>query len=97
MDRTHKTLFEHIAVSQLSDLRLSNIPLYLTCCAGPQKADRMSHSEGLNATEIVHAYVEQQREATTTDVLLFRCWHDLATKKKEEAQKQIPTTNFFKK
>jgi hypothetical protein len=34
---------------------------------------------------------------TATDVLLFRRWHDLATKKRKEAQKQIPITNFSKK
>jgi hypothetical protein len=31
------------------------------------KADRMSHSEGLNSIETALAYVEQQREATATD------------------------------
>jgi hypothetical protein len=56
-----------------------------------------SHSEGLNSIETALAYVEQQREVTATDVLLFRCWHDLGTKKKEEAQKQMPITNFLKK
>jgi hypothetical protein len=29
--------------------------------------------------------------------LLFRHWHDLATKKRKEAQKQIPITSFLKK
>jgi hypothetical protein len=59
------------------------------------KADRMSHSEGLNS--IKTALVEQQREATATDVLLFRRWHDLAAKKRKEAQKEMPKTNFLKK
>jgi hypothetical protein len=56
-----------------------------------------SHSEGLNSIETALAYIEQQREATTTDVLLFRHWHDLAAKKRKEAQKQIPITNLLKK
>jgi hypothetical protein len=47
--------------------------------------------------ETALAYVEQQREATATDVLLFRRWRDLAAKKRKEAQKQIPITNFLKK
>jgi hypothetical protein len=64
---------------------------------GPKEADRMSHSEGLNSNETALAYIKQQRKATTTDVLLFRCWHELATKKGKEAQKQIPITNFLKK
>jgi hypothetical protein len=35
--------------------------------------------------------------ATVTDILLFRCWHDCAAKKRKEAQKQISVTDFFKK
>jgi hypothetical protein len=61
------------------------------------KAERMSRSEELNSIETALAYIEQQSEATATDVLLFRCWRDLAAKKREEAQKQIPITNFLKK
>jgi hypothetical protein len=45
---------------------------------------------------INHAYLEQQREATTMDVLLFRHWNELATEKRKEAQKQILITNFVK-
>jgi hypothetical protein len=56
-----------------------------------------SHTEGLNSIKTALVYVEQQREVTAIDVLLFRRWHDLAAKKRKEAQKQIPTTNFFKK
>jgi hypothetical protein len=56
-----------------------------------------SHSEGLNSIETALGYVEQQREATTTDALLFRCWRDLVAKKRKEAQKQILITNFLKK
>jgi hypothetical protein len=61
------------------------------------KADRMSHSEGLNSIETALAYIEQQREVTATDVLPFNCWRDFAAKKMKEAQKQIPITNFLKK
>jgi hypothetical protein len=56
-----------------------------------------THSEGLNSIKTPLAYIEQQREATATDVLLFRRWHDLAAKKRKEAQKQIPIPNFLKK
>jgi hypothetical protein len=61
------------------------------------KADRMSYSEGLNSIKTTLAYVEQQREVTAAYILLFRHWHDLTTKKRKEAQKQIPITDFFKK
>jgi hypothetical protein len=47
------------------------------------KADIVSHSEGLNSIKTALAYVEQQREATTTGVLLFRRWRDLAAKKRK--------------
>jgi hypothetical protein len=56
-----------------------------------------SHNEGLNSIKTALSYVQQQREATATDVLLFRHWRDLAAKKRKEAQKQIPVANFFKK
>jgi hypothetical protein len=57
----------------------------------------MNNNEGLNSFKTTHAYVEQHREATATDVLLFRHWYDLATKKRKEAQKKIFITNFLKK
>jgi hypothetical protein len=60
---------------------------------GPEKADRISHSEFI---ETALAYVEQKREATASDVLLFRRWRDLAAKKRRKAQKQIPIINFLK-
>jgi hypothetical protein len=63
----------------------------------PENVDRMSHSEGLNSVKTALPYVEQQREATATDVLLLSRWRDLAAKKRKEAQKQIPITNFLKK
>jgi hypothetical protein len=34
--------------------------------------------------------------SVAADILLFRRWHDLATKKRKEAQKQIPIPNFLK-
>jgi hypothetical protein len=51
----------------------------------------------LNSIETALAYVELQKEATATDVLLFRRWGDLAAKKRKEAQKQIPIANFSNK
>jgi hypothetical protein len=41
--------------------------------------------------------LEQQREVTTVNILLFRHCHYLVTKKMKEAQKQIPIINFLKK
>jgi hypothetical protein len=64
---------------------------------GPEKADRMSHSEGLNAIETALDYVEQQWDVTATDVLLCRHWHELTAKKRKEAQEQIPITDLFEK
>jgi hypothetical protein len=56
-----------------------------------------SYSEGLNSVETALACIEEQREATVTDVPLLRRWHDLAAKKRKGAQKQILITNFLKK
>jgi hypothetical protein len=33
---------------------------------GPEKADRIGHSEGLNSVETAPAYIEQQKEAVST-------------------------------
>jgi hypothetical protein len=82
--------------SRLFDLRLSEIPFYLTCHVGTLHFIN-SHSEGLNSIKIALACVEQQKEATATDILLFRHWRDLAAKKRKESQKQVPITNFVKK
>jgi hypothetical protein len=73
--------------SQLADLSLSIIPFYRTCHVRPEKAGRMSYSEGLNSVQTILAYIEQQSEAAATDVLLFRHWHDLDAEKRKEAQK----------
>jgi hypothetical protein len=88
--------FTFTVVSRLSDLRLSDIPSYPTCRVGTLHFIN-SHSEGLNSIETALAYVEQQRDATATDVLLFRRWRDVAAKKRKEAQNQVPITNFLKK
>jgi hypothetical protein len=57
---------------------------------------RLDKGKGLNSVETALTYVEQQREVTATDVLLFRRWCDLAAKKRKEARKQIHITNFLK-
>jgi hypothetical protein len=88
--------FASAVESRLSDLRLADIPFYPTCHVGMLHFIN-SHSEGLNSIETALAYVEQQSEATATDALLFKCWRDHAAKKRKEAQKQIPITNFLKK
>jgi hypothetical protein len=61
---------------------------------GPKKAD-ISHSEGLISIQTTLVCVEQQREATPTDILLFRGWRDLPANKRKETHKEI-STNFLK-
>jgi hypothetical protein len=82
----------YIAVeSRLSDLQLSDIPFYPTC------RSVTSHSEGLNSIQTAVAYVEQQRQATATDVQLIRSWCELVAKERKEAQMETPCTNSLKK
>jgi hypothetical protein len=57
----------------------------------------MNHSEGLNSIQPAAAYVEQQSQATATDVQLFSCWRELVAKEREEAQWEICNTSFLKK
>jgi hypothetical protein len=81
-------------VSNTVQSRLSDIPFYPTYRVGTLHFIN-SHGEGLNSIETALVYVEQQRQATAADVLLFRRWRDLAAKKRKEAQKQIPIINFL--
>jgi len=50
---------------------------------GTEKADTMNHSGGLKAIETTVAYGEKQREATASDILLFRQWPRLTLDNKE--------------
>jgi hypothetical protein len=59
-----------------------------TCHVGPEKADRMSSSKALNCIETSLANVGQQRRVTTTHVLGFRLWRDLAAKERKQARNQ---------
>lgn len=45
------------------------------------KESRVLHSEGLVALEIGLWYIEQQKEATPTDVMLLIRWYDTTAKK----------------
>jgi hypothetical protein len=87
-EKLRETRGTNTVESRLSDLLLSDIPFYPTCRVGTLHFIN-SHSEGLNS-------IEQQKEATATDVPVFRRWRDLAAKKRKEAQKQIPITIFLK-
>jgi hypothetical protein len=62
-----------------------------------RKLTELSHSEELNSIEIELAYIKLQGKVTNTDILLFRHGHDLATKKRKKAQKQIYITNLLNK
>jgi hypothetical protein len=65
-------------IQSTAESRLSDIPFYPKCLVRPEKADRTSHnSKGLNSIETALDYVEQQREATAADLLLFVGWRDL--------------------
>jgi hypothetical protein len=65
------------------------------CHVGPEKADRIGHSEGLNSIETAFVYVEQQRGLAATNVLLSRHRHDLTMKIRKKAQKQIPIAYYL--
>jgi hypothetical protein len=56
---------------------------------GAEKTDRRSHSGGSKSIETALAYTKQQTRATTTEILQFGCWHDLAKKKRNEAKNQM--------
>jgi hypothetical protein len=45
------------------------------------KESRVLYAEGLVALEIALWYIEQQKEATPTNVMLLIRWHDTIAKK----------------
>lgn len=46
-----------------------------------EEEERMSHAEGRIALQLAATYIEQQKEATTVDVMLVKKWRDFAHKK----------------
>jgi hypothetical protein len=56
----------------------------------------MGLSQGQDLVKTTLVYDEQHSEVTAAALPLFRLWHDLAAKKMEEAQMQIPTIDFLK-
>ncbi|XP_054259713.1 jerky protein homolog-like [Macrosteles quadrilineatus] len=57
----------------------------------------MTHSEAFQAIEQLIEYVEKQEEATGADLLLFRRWRDITSKKRVNRAKQATITSFLSK
>ncbi|XP_067215686.1 jerky protein homolog-like [Linepithema humile] len=47
-----------------------------------EESQYVNHEEGLNALELTLKYVEEQSEATASDLLLIKRWRDIAAKKR---------------
>lgn len=56
---------------------------------------KISQNEGVTLLEGAMRYVEQQKEAAPTDVILFKCWCGIIAKKQCQLQKQKTLYNFF--
>ncbi|GBO31663.1 hypothetical protein AVEN_106615-1 [Araneus ventricosus] len=52
----------------------------------------VSHSETANALEIALRYIEQSENATSTDIMFMRRWHNIASASRITSLRQ---TNFF--
>lgn len=57
---------------------------------------KISDTEGMKALEISLAYVEQQPNATASDVLLIKRWRDIAARNRGSMLKQTRIDSFFK-
>jgi len=51
---------------------------------GTEKVDTMNHCGSLKAIETTIAYGEKQKEATASDIVLFRHWRGLILEKKRK-------------
>lgn len=57
----------------------------------------MTHSEAFQALDQLIDYIDNQEEATAADLLLFRRWRDITSKKRVHRAKQATITSFFTK
>ncbi|GBM56223.1 hypothetical protein AVEN_109913-1 [Araneus ventricosus] len=55
----------------------------------------VSHSEAANALEIALQYIEESENATSTDIMFMRRWHNIASKSRITSFHQANLTNFF--
>ncbi|GBN42488.1 hypothetical protein AVEN_104036-1 [Araneus ventricosus] len=55
----------------------------------------VSHSEAANALEIALRYIEQSENTTSTDIMLMRRWHNIASKSRITSLRQTNLTNVF--
>lgn len=60
-----------------------------------EQTQTITHCEAFQMFEQLIDYVELQEEATTADLLLFRRWRDIASKKRVQRAKQATITSFF--
>jgi hypothetical protein len=56
----------------------------------------MGQSDGITSIHTALLYVEQQSQATASDVQLFRCWCELVANEREEAHRETHVTKFLK-
>ncbi|GBN99362.1 hypothetical protein AVEN_237990-1 [Araneus ventricosus] len=54
-----------------------------------------SHSEAANALEIALRYIEQSENATSTDIVFMRRWHNIASTSRTTTGRQTNMKNFF--
>ncbi|GBN08366.1 hypothetical protein AVEN_55589-1 [Araneus ventricosus] len=55
----------------------------------------VSHSEAANALETALRYIEQTENATSTDIMFMRRWHNIASTSRIKSLRQTNLTNFF--
>lgn len=92
---------EWMKEDEVHELTISDIIDLVTTEPAPVEEESekqtMSHCEAFQAIEQLINYVEQQEEATPADLLLFRRWRDIASKKRVQRAKQATITSFFTK
>lgn len=62
----------------------------------PETVNKISHSDGTSALDIALRYIEQQSDASSTDVLFLRGLRDNAARKRINSQKQSTIDSFFR-
>ncbi|GBL56249.1 hypothetical protein AVEN_56055-1, partial [Araneus ventricosus] len=55
----------------------------------------VSHSGAANALEITLRYIEQSENATSTDIMFMRRWHNIASTSRTTSLRQTNLTNVF--
>lgn len=87
--------------NEVTDSEIVDMVNCETCVTDEQSgeidAKIISHKDGLKLIEDTLTYIEQQDEASSSDIVFMMKWRNIAAKKRQASGKQLTIKNFFSK